>query len=67
MADDVTLTIDGHTVQVPAGTTILKAAEKLGEPGKGPDVRARVVLFGDEDEDQAGGLVVGSLKVNPLP
>jgi len=31
MADDVTLTIDGHTVQVPAGTTILKAAEKFGE------------------------------------
>lgn len=31
MADEVTLTIDGHTVQVPAGTTILKAAEKLGE------------------------------------
>jgi NADH dehydrogenase/NADH:ubiquinone oxidoreductase subunit G len=31
MTDDVTLTIDGHTVQVPAGTTILKAAEKLGE------------------------------------
>ena len=31
MADDVTLTIDGHTVQVPAGTTILKAAENLGE------------------------------------
>ena len=31
MADKVTLTIDGHTVQVPAGTTILKAAETLGE------------------------------------
>jgi len=31
MTDDVTLTIDGHTVQVPAGTTILKAAEQLGE------------------------------------
>jgi NADH dehydrogenase/NADH:ubiquinone oxidoreductase subunit G len=31
MADEVTLTIDGHTVQVPAGTTILKAAEILGE------------------------------------
>lgn len=31
MADDVTLTIDGHVVQVPDGTTILKAAEKLGE------------------------------------
>src|SRR5262245_30785811 len=27
---DVTLTIDGATVTVPAGTTILKAAEKLG-------------------------------------
>jgi NADH dehydrogenase/NADH:ubiquinone oxidoreductase subunit G len=32
MADEVTLTIDGHTVTVPAGTTILKAAETLGEP-----------------------------------
>lgn len=31
MADEVTLTIDGHSVRVPAGTTILKAAEKLGE------------------------------------
>jgi NADH dehydrogenase/NADH:ubiquinone oxidoreductase subunit G len=31
MADDVTLTIDGHAVQVPAGTTILKAVEKLDE------------------------------------
>jgi len=31
MADKVTLTIDGHTIQVPAGTTILKAAETLGE------------------------------------
>jgi NADH dehydrogenase/NADH:ubiquinone oxidoreductase subunit G len=31
MADQVTLTIDGHTVQVPAGTTILKATEMLGE------------------------------------
>ena len=31
MADQVTLTIDGHTVKVPAGTTILKAAETLGE------------------------------------
>jgi NADH dehydrogenase/NADH:ubiquinone oxidoreductase subunit G len=31
MADEVTLAIDGHTVQVPAGTTILKAAEILGE------------------------------------
>src|SRR5215471_11288627 len=27
---DVTLTIDGASVTVPAGTTILKAAEKLG-------------------------------------
>ena len=27
---DVTLTIDGDSVTVPAGTTILKAAEKLG-------------------------------------
>ena len=27
---DITLTIDGQTVTVPAGTTILKAAEKLG-------------------------------------
>jgi NADH dehydrogenase/NADH:ubiquinone oxidoreductase subunit G len=31
MADQVTLSIDGHTVQVPAGTTILKATEMLGE------------------------------------
>ncbi|UCD99544.1 MAG: (2Fe-2S)-binding protein [Chloroflexota bacterium] len=31
MADEVTLSIDGHVVQVPAGTTILKAAEQLGE------------------------------------
>ena len=29
---DVTLTIDGDAVTVPAGTTILKAAEKLGRP-----------------------------------
>jgi NADH dehydrogenase/NADH:ubiquinone oxidoreductase subunit G len=29
---DVTLTIDGISVTVPAGTTILKAAEKLGRP-----------------------------------
>ena len=27
---DITLTIDGAPVTVPAGTTILKAAEKLG-------------------------------------
>ncbi len=31
MADKVTLTIDGQTIQVPPGTTILKAAETLGE------------------------------------
>lgn len=31
MTDDITLTIDGNAVQVPAGTTILRAAEKLGE------------------------------------
>ena len=31
MADDVTLTIDGQSIQVPAGTTILKAAEEIGE------------------------------------
>jgi NADH dehydrogenase/NADH:ubiquinone oxidoreductase subunit G len=31
MTDNVTLTIDGHTVQVPPGTTILKAAETIGE------------------------------------
>jgi NADH dehydrogenase/NADH:ubiquinone oxidoreductase subunit G len=29
---DVTLTIDGDPVAVPAGTTILKAAERLGRP-----------------------------------
>ena len=29
MANEVTLTIDGETVQVPPGTTILKAAEQL--------------------------------------
>ena len=29
--EEVTLTIDGQTVTVPAGTTILKAAESLGE------------------------------------
>ena len=29
--DEITLTIDGHKVTVPAGTTILKAAEFLGE------------------------------------
>jgi NADH dehydrogenase/NADH:ubiquinone oxidoreductase subunit G len=29
---DITLTIDGISVTVPAGTTILKAAEKLGRP-----------------------------------
>lgn len=29
---EVTLTIDGASVTVPAGTTILKAAEKLGRP-----------------------------------
>src|SRR5215475_12946046 len=29
---DATLTIDGISVTVPAGTTILKAAEKLGRP-----------------------------------
>jgi NADH dehydrogenase/NADH:ubiquinone oxidoreductase subunit G len=27
---DITLTIDGASVTVPSGTTILKAAEKLG-------------------------------------
>ena len=33
MADnEITLTIDGTSVAVPAGTTILKAAEKLGRP-----------------------------------
>src|SRR3989304_7370058 len=31
MSDDVTLTIDDHSVTVPAGMTILKAAETLGE------------------------------------
>lgn len=31
MVDKITLTIDGHKVQVPPGTTILKAAEMLGE------------------------------------
>ena len=31
MSDDVTLTIDGQEVTVPAGTTILKAAEQIGE------------------------------------
>ncbi len=31
MAGEVTLTIDGQSIQVPAGTTILKAAEQLGE------------------------------------
>jgi NADH dehydrogenase/NADH:ubiquinone oxidoreductase subunit G len=31
MADEVTLIIDDHTVQVPPGTTILKAAEQLGQ------------------------------------
>jgi NADH dehydrogenase/NADH:ubiquinone oxidoreductase subunit G len=31
MTDKITLTIDGHTVQVAPGTTILKAAEKLGQ------------------------------------
>lgn len=31
MTDEVTLTIDGQSVQVPAGTTILKAAKVLGE------------------------------------
>ena len=30
MADDITLTIDGHEVTVPPGTTILEAAEQLG-------------------------------------
>jgi NADP-reducing hydrogenase subunit HndD len=33
MADNqITLTIDGTSIAVPAGTTILKAAEKLGRP-----------------------------------
>jgi NADP-reducing hydrogenase subunit HndD len=31
MPNDVTLTIDGHPVTVPAGTTILKAAQQIGE------------------------------------
>jgi NADH dehydrogenase/NADH:ubiquinone oxidoreductase subunit G len=31
MPDDITLTIDGCEVTVPAGTTILKAAEQMGE------------------------------------
>ena len=31
MSDDVTLTIDDHSVTVPAGMTILKAAETIGE------------------------------------
>jgi NADH dehydrogenase/NADH:ubiquinone oxidoreductase subunit G len=31
MADEITLTIDGQEVTVPAGTTILKAAEVIGE------------------------------------
>jgi NADH dehydrogenase/NADH:ubiquinone oxidoreductase subunit G len=31
MADEVTLIIDGYPVQVPPGTTILKAAEQLGQ------------------------------------
>jgi NADH dehydrogenase/NADH:ubiquinone oxidoreductase subunit G len=31
MANEVTVTIDGHAVQVPAGTTILKAAASLPE------------------------------------
>ena len=31
MPDDVSLTIDGVAVTVPAGTTILKAAEQVGE------------------------------------
>jgi NADH dehydrogenase/NADH:ubiquinone oxidoreductase subunit G len=31
MADEVTLTVDGQSIQVPPGTTILKAAEQLGE------------------------------------
>jgi NADH dehydrogenase/NADH:ubiquinone oxidoreductase subunit G len=31
MANEVTLTIDGQTVQVPPGTTIMKAAEQIGE------------------------------------
>lgn len=31
MVDKITLTIDGHTLQVPPGTTILKAAEQLDQ------------------------------------
>jgi NADH dehydrogenase/NADH:ubiquinone oxidoreductase subunit G len=31
MPDEVTLTVDGQSIQVPPGTTILKAAEQLGE------------------------------------
>ena len=31
MADEITLTIDDQTVTVPVGTTLLKAAESLGE------------------------------------
>jgi len=31
MVDNINLTIDGHPVQVPRGTTILKAAEQLGK------------------------------------
>lgn len=31
MANEVTVTIDDHEIQVPAGTTILKAAASLGE------------------------------------
>ena len=31
MANEITLTIDGHPVQVPPGTTIIKAAEQLGQ------------------------------------
>ena len=31
MVDKITLTIDGHTVQVPAGTTILDAAKALNQ------------------------------------
>jgi NADH dehydrogenase/NADH:ubiquinone oxidoreductase subunit G len=31
MPDDVTVTIDGHTIEVPPGTTIIEAAKVLGE------------------------------------
>jgi NADH dehydrogenase/NADH:ubiquinone oxidoreductase subunit G len=31
MPDEVTLTVDGQSIQVPPGTTILKAAEQIGE------------------------------------